>query len=80
MTDEFPAPAEGIVLTHFVVSADVAKSRDFYAGVLGGSVVIAPAPDVRDGTLALVLDPSGAPVALQKWSPQDDEDEGEVSP
>jgi predicted enzyme related to lactoylglutathione lyase len=45
---------------------------------LGGSVVIAPRPDVRDGTLALVLDPSGAPVALQKWSPQDDE--GEVSP
>jgi hypothetical protein len=45
---------------------------------LGGSVVIAPRPDVRDGTLALVLDPSGAPLALQKWSPQDDE--GEVSP
>ncbi|MBW2718997.1 MAG: VOC family protein [Deltaproteobacteria bacterium] len=50
------------------------------AAELGGSVVIAPAPDVREGTLALVLDPSGAPVALQKWSPQDDEDEGEVSP
>jgi hypothetical protein len=45
---------------------------------LGGSVVIAPRPDVRDGTLALVLDPSGAPLALQKWSPQDEE--GEVSP
>ena len=36
---------------------------------LGGRVVLAPRPDVRDGTLALVVDPSGAPVALQKWSP-----------
>jgi hypothetical protein len=42
---------------------------------LGGRVVLAPRPDVRDGTLALVLDPSGAPLALQKWSP-----DGEVSP
>jgi predicted enzyme related to lactoylglutathione lyase len=36
---------------------------------LGGRVVFAPRPDVRNGTLALILDPSGAPVALQKWSP-----------
>jgi len=39
------------------------------AAKLGGRVIIAPRPEVRDGTLALVLDPSGAPVALQKWSP-----------
>ncbi|MGB5372623.1 MAG: VOC family protein [Polyangiales bacterium] len=37
---------------------------------LGGRVVLAPRPDVRGGTLALVLDPSGAPVVLQKWSPE----------
>jgi len=36
---------------------------------LGGFVVVEPQADIRDGTLALVLDPSGAPVALQKWSP-----------
>jgi catechol 2,3-dioxygenase-like lactoylglutathione lyase family enzyme len=35
----FPAPAEGIVLTHFVVSSDVERSRRFYAGVLGGEVL-----------------------------------------
>jgi predicted enzyme related to lactoylglutathione lyase len=35
---------------------------------LGGRVVLAPRPDIREGTLALVLDPSGAPIALQKWS------------
>ncbi|MGB5502023.1 MAG: VOC family protein [Polyangiales bacterium] len=37
---------------------------------LGGRVVLAPRPDIRGGTLALVLDPSGAPVVLQKWSPE----------
>jgi catechol 2,3-dioxygenase-like lactoylglutathione lyase family enzyme len=31
----FPAPETGILLTHFVVSEDVARSRDFYANVLG---------------------------------------------
>jgi predicted enzyme related to lactoylglutathione lyase len=36
---------------------------------LGGRVIVAPRPEVREGTLAVVLDPSGAPVALQKWSP-----------
>jgi integrase len=28
------------VLTHFIVAADVARSRDFYVGVLGGRVVL----------------------------------------
>jgi catechol 2,3-dioxygenase-like lactoylglutathione lyase family enzyme len=35
----FPAPAEGIVLTHFVVASDVDRSRRFYADVLGGDVL-----------------------------------------
>ena len=35
----FPAPETGILLTHFVVSEDIACSRDFYASVLGGEVV-----------------------------------------
>jgi predicted enzyme related to lactoylglutathione lyase len=34
---------------------------------LGGKVVIAPRPDIRNGTLAVVTDPTGAAVALQKW-------------
>jgi catechol 2,3-dioxygenase-like lactoylglutathione lyase family enzyme len=38
-TDDRPIPTEGFVLTHFIVAADVARSRDFYAGVLGGTVV-----------------------------------------
>jgi hypothetical protein len=28
---EFPAPTEGIALTHFVVSRDIERSRRFYA-------------------------------------------------
>src|SRR5262249_113989 len=33
---ERPNPAEGIVLTHFIVSEDVDRSRAFYTDVLGG--------------------------------------------
>ena len=43
---EFPAPSEGIALTHFVVSADVARSRDFYVDVLGGEVVMDGEPTI----------------------------------
>jgi predicted enzyme related to lactoylglutathione lyase len=34
---------------------------------LGGKVVLAPRPDIRNGSLAIILDPAGAPVALQKF-------------
>jgi len=36
---EFTAPAEGILLAHFIVSNDVERSRRFYTEVLGGKVV-----------------------------------------
>ena len=36
---ELPPPPEGIVLAHFIVSADVERSRRFYTEVLGGRVV-----------------------------------------
>ena len=41
---EFPAPADGIVLTHFIVSDDVERSRRFYTEVLGGETVRAGEP------------------------------------
>jgi catechol 2,3-dioxygenase-like lactoylglutathione lyase family enzyme len=44
---EFPAPNEGIVLTHFIVSDDVDRSRRFYTEVLGGETV-------REGEPSLV--------------------------
>ncbi|HEY3021266.1 MAG TPA: VOC family protein [Solirubrobacteraceae bacterium] len=43
---EFPAPAEGIVLTHFIVSDDVERSRRFYTDVLGGETVLGGEPTI----------------------------------
>jgi len=34
---------------------------------LGGRVILAPASEVRNGSLAVVADPTGAVVALQKY-------------
>jgi catechol 2,3-dioxygenase-like lactoylglutathione lyase family enzyme len=43
---EFPAPTEGIALTHFIVSDDVERSRRFYTEVLGGEVVLEGEPTI----------------------------------
>jgi predicted enzyme related to lactoylglutathione lyase len=43
---EFPAPEEGIVLTHFVVAEDVKRSRNFYVDVLGGEAVLDGEPSI----------------------------------
>jgi hypothetical protein len=34
---------------------------------LGGRVVLAPSAEIRNGSLAIVLDPAGAPLALQEF-------------
>src|SRR5262245_6262333 len=43
---QFPAPIEGIVLTHFIVSSDVERSRRFYVDVLGGEAVLEGEPTI----------------------------------
>ena len=43
---EFPAPKEGIKLTHFIVSNDVERSRRFYTDVLGGELVLEGEPSI----------------------------------
>jgi catechol 2,3-dioxygenase-like lactoylglutathione lyase family enzyme len=43
---EFPAPTDGIVLTHFIVSNDVDRSRRFYTEVLGGELVMDGEPSI----------------------------------
>jgi hypothetical protein len=63
---EFPAPMEGVVLTHFIVSSDVGRSRRFYAGVLGGEVLRegelpASKPAGRSGAT-----PGGRPAGLTR--------------
>ena len=43
---EMPAPSEGIALTHFIVSGDVARSAAFYTDVLGGEAVLEGEPTI----------------------------------
>ena len=38
--DDFPAPKEGFVITHVLVVADQARSREFYRSLLDGQVVL----------------------------------------
>jgi catechol 2,3-dioxygenase-like lactoylglutathione lyase family enzyme len=45
-TAAFPALTEGIVLTHFIVSDNVERSRRFYTDVLGGETVLGGEPTV----------------------------------
>lgn len=42
--EDFPAPSAGLLLTHFITSGDVERSRAFYAEVLGGKVVLERGP------------------------------------
>jgi predicted enzyme related to lactoylglutathione lyase len=55
---------EPLWLTYFGVQ-DV-KATTAKVDGLGGRVLLAPAADIRDGKLALVVDPSGALLALQQ--------------
>ena len=52
-------------LTHFAVEDPVAATRR--AEELGGKVLLAPSPELRDGQLAVVEDPTGAILALHEW-------------
>jgi catechol 2,3-dioxygenase-like lactoylglutathione lyase family enzyme len=50
---ELQPPPEEVVLTHFIVAADVARSRRFYTEVLGGRVVFSGKPDGQPTNVAL---------------------------
>lgn len=62
-----PRPGDEVTpvwLTYFGVSdpaAAAAKAKE-----LGGTVLLPPSPDLRDGSMAVVTDPSGAVLVLQK--------------
>jgi catechol 2,3-dioxygenase-like lactoylglutathione lyase family enzyme len=43
---QFPAPAEGMLVTYLIVSADVDRSRRFYTEVLGGETVLTGDPSI----------------------------------
>ena len=62
---ELRPPAEEIVLTHFIVSDDVERSRRFYTDVLGGKVVFSgPGGEPTNVALAngwIVINVGGGP-------------------
>jgi len=62
---QFPAPKEGIALTHFIVSRDVERSRRFYVEVLGGEAVL-------EGELSIVALANGWITISVGGGPTDD--------
>ena len=60
--DDLPAPTEGVMLTHFITVRDVAVSRDFYADVFGGEVVLQENPAIVNiaGSF-IIMNPGGGP-------------------
>src|ERR1700739_4014499 len=59
---ELPVPTEGILLTHFIVSDDVERSRRFYTDVLGGETVYAGEPSfVKLANSWIIINVGGGP-------------------
>src|SRR6202521_5196531 len=60
--DDFPAPKDGFVITHFLVVADQDRSRDFYHKVFGGTVLIERDPVImKVANTWLILNEGGGP-------------------
>ena len=57
-----PAPAEGFLVAHFITVRRVARSRAFYADVLGGRVVLEENPCmVQLANSWVIMNPGGGP-------------------
>jgi catechol 2,3-dioxygenase-like lactoylglutathione lyase family enzyme len=60
--EDWPAPAQGLVLTHFLPVRDVALSRRFYADIFGGEVVLEENPAiVKISNTWVIMNPGGGP-------------------
>jgi lactoylglutathione lyase len=60
--DDFPAPKQGFVITHFLVVADQDRSREFYRSVFGGQVVLERDPVImKVANTWLILNVGGGP-------------------
>ena len=58
----FPSPAEGILVALFITVRKVARSRDFYSRVLGGTVILDENPcTVRLSNSWIIMNPGGPP-------------------
>ena len=57
-----PVPSEGFVVTHFLTVSDQARSRAFYAGVLGGKVLTPANPCIiKLANSWIILNNGGGP-------------------
>jgi lactoylglutathione lyase len=55
-------PKQGFVLTHFLTVADVERSADFYAGVLGGKILRSGQPTILQVANSwIILNVGGGP-------------------
>ena|SRR5213595_1331542 len=59
---DLPYPDTGVLATHFLTVRGVARSRSFYADVLGGQVVLAENPCVVQlANSWIIMNPGGGP-------------------
>ena len=60
--DDFPAPKDGFVITHFLVVPDQNRSRDFYQKIFDGKVLIERDPVImKVANTWLILNEGGGP-------------------
>jgi catechol 2,3-dioxygenase-like lactoylglutathione lyase family enzyme len=60
--EDFPAPTEGFVLTHFLVVSDQDRSREFYLSLFGGRIVRERDPVIlRVANSWLIMNAGGGP-------------------
>jgi lactoylglutathione lyase len=60
--DDFPAPEEGFVLTHFLVVSDQDRSREFYRALFDAQVLIERDPVImKVANSWLILNEGGGP-------------------
>jgi hypothetical protein len=60
--EDFPAPKQGFVITHFLVVADQDRSREFYRSVFGGQVLLERDPVImKAANTWLILNVGGGP-------------------
>lgn len=60
--EDFPAPTEGFVITHFLVVSDQDRSREFYRSLFDGQVLIERDPVImKVANSWLILNEGGGP-------------------
>lgn len=60
--EDFPAPVEGFLLTHFLTVKDPKRSSAFYSGILGGQVLVEGEPTlIKLANSWIILNVGGGP-------------------